>query len=218
MMTHREFYELIDSNVGSLEGADFRRFYTLRIEQKLGLTPQMKSRMTETHLGTAIAIAYARCAKHSLRYQAVVDALTKELDKLRSPIYNHLQQALQEAQEKLKKAQAENELLEHDLQQAQAANVQIQQMLNEAQAENEQLRTLIHQLQTQPLSEQLKKLTEMARQLEIDLESEKEARARAEAKAGAIPTGDGRTVHIHANTVNLNDIHHNDNNNTQIHS
>lgn len=217
-MTHGEFYELIDSNVGSLEGDDFRRFYTLRIEQKLGSTPQMKSRMTETHLEIAIAIAHIRRVKRKPRYQAVVDALTKELDRLRAPIYNCAQQALKQVQEELKKLQAEIELLEHDLQQEQAANVQIQQMLNEAQAENKQLKTLIHQLQTQPLSEQLKKLTEMARQLEIDLESEKEARARAEAKAGAIPTGDGRTVHIHANTVNLNDIHHNDNNNTQIHS
>ena len=98
MMTHGELYDLIDSNVGLLEGDDFRRFYTLRIEQKLGLTPQMKSRMTETHLGIAIAIAYIRCEKRNPRYQAIVDALTKELDKLRSPIYNHLQQALQEAQ------------------------------------------------------------------------------------------------------------------------
>ena len=218
MMTHREFYELIDSNVGSLEGDDFRRFYTLRIEQKLGSTPQMKSRMTETHLGIAIAIAHIRCEKCNPRYQAVVDALTKELDRLRAPIYNYAQQALKQVQEELKRLQAENELLEHDLQQAQAANVQIQQMLNEAQAENEQLRTLIHQLQTQPLSKQLKQLTEMAKLLEHDLEQEQAARARAEAKAGAIPTGDGRTVHIHANTVNLNDIHHNDNNNTQINS
>ena len=214
MMTHGELYDLIDSNVGLLEGDDFRRFYTLRIEQKLGLTPQMKSRMTETHLGIAIAIAYIRCEKRNPRYQAIVDALTKELDKLRSPIYNHLQQALQEAQEKLKKAQAENEQLRHDFKEERAPNILLRKDLMKAQAENDQLKTLIRQIQTQPLSEQLKKLTEMAQQLESDLKMEKEARAKAE----AIPTGDGRTVHIHANTVNLNDIHHNDNNNTQIHS
>ena len=61
----------------------------------------------------------------------------------------------------------------------------------------------------QPLSAQLRKLTEMAQQLENELEEEKSA---ASAASGI------HDVHIHANMVTLNDIHHNDNNNTQIHS
>ena len=49
----------------------------------------------------------------------------------------------------------------------------------------------------------------MAQQLENELEEEKSA-------AGA--ASGSHDVHIHANMVTLNDIHHNDNNNTQIHS
>ena len=144
-MTHGELYDLIDSNVDPSEGAEFKKAYIRSAKIKPSSSPQMKNRMSKKHLGTAIAIAYARCAKHDPRYQAVVDALTQERDKLRSPIYNRLQQALMEAQEKLKKAQAENEQLRKDL--------------TEAQAE-------IEQLQTQPLSVQLKKLVEKAKLLE----------------------------------------------------
>ena len=61
----------------------------------------------------------------------------------------------------------------------------------------------------QPLSAQLKELAEKAKQLENELEEEKSA---ASAASGS------HDVHIHANMVTLNDIHHNDNNNTQIHS
>ena len=157
--------------------------------------------MTSEQLEIALQIARIKCENNDPRYQIIVDTLNDELEKRYAPL---LHNRIQQAQEELKRVQAENEQLRKDL--------------TEAQAEIEHRETLIRQLQTQPLSKQLKKLTEMARQLEIDLESEKEARARVEAKAGAIPTGDGRTVHIHANTVNLNDIHHNDNNNTQIHS
>ena len=216
MMTHRAFYKLVE-NVSPLDGKLFNKLYAQRIKMIIGSSPQATTPMTAKHLKAAIQLIQPRT--HDFPHlQIIVDTLNDELDKLQPSVPVPAQQALKQVQEELKKLQAEIELLEHDLQQEQAANVQIQQMLNEAQAENKQLKTLIHQLQTQPLSEQLKKLTEMARQLEIDLESEKEARVRAEAKAGAIPTGDGRTVHIHANTVNLNDIHHNDNNNTQIHS
>ncbi|MCF2603176.1 hypothetical protein JQM84_05655 [Parabacteroides distasonis] len=159
--------------------------------------------MTAKHLKAAIQLIQPRT--HDFPHlQIIVDTLNDELDKLQPSVPVPAQQALKQAQEELKKVQAENEQLRKDL--------------TEAQAENKQLKTLIHQLQTLPLSKQLKKLTEMARLLEYDLEQAQAARARAEAKAGAIPTGDGRTVHIHANTVNLNDIHHNDNNNTQIHS
>lgn len=201
MMTHGEFYELIDSNLNSPERSRFRRSYYLRARPIFVSPSSQTSPMTSEQLEIALQIARIKCENNDPRYQIIVDTLNDELEKRYAPL---LHNRIQQAQEELKRVQAENE--------------QLRKVLTEAQAEIEHRETLIHQLQTQPLSEQLKKLTEMARQLEIDLESEKEARARVEAKAGAIPTGDGRTVHIHANTVNLNDIHHNDNNNTQINS
>lgn len=202
MMTHRAFYKLVE-NVSPLEGKLFNKLYAQRIKMIIGSSPQVTTPMTAKHLKAAIQLIQPRT--HDFPHlQIIVDTLNDELDKLQPSVPVPAQQALKQAQEELKKVQAENEQLRKDL--------------TEAQAENKQLKTLIHQLQTLPLSKQLKKLTEMARLLEYDLEQAQAARARAEAKAGAIPTGDGRTVHIHANTVNLNDIHHNDNNNTQIHS
>ena len=200
MMTHDEFYELIDSNLNSAERSRFRRSYYLRARPIFGSPSSQTSPMTSEQLEIALQIARIKCENNDPRYKIIVDTLNDELERYAPSLHNRIQQV----QEELKRVQAENKQLRKDL--------------TEAQAEIEHRETLIRQLQTQPLSIQLRKLTEMARQLEIGLESEKAARARAEAKAGAIPTGDGRTVHIHANTVNLNDIHHNDNNNTQIHS
>ena len=156
--------------------------------------------------------------------EVAIWALKKDLEKVPtgSPLWQHITcliSLMKVMKEPRKKSFSPfSDQLKKDLTEAQAENKQLRKDLKKAQTEIEHRETLIRQLQTQPLSIQLRKLTEMACQLEIDLESEKEARARAEAKAGAIPTGDGRTVHIHANTVNLNDIHHNDNNNTQINS
>ena len=99
--------------------------------------------------------------------EVAIWALKKDLEKVPtgSPLWQHitclisLMNVTIESLEKLKKAQAANELLKHNLQQAQAANVQLRKDLTEAQAE-------IEQLQTQPLSVQLKKLAEKAKLLE----------------------------------------------------
>lgn len=152
MMTHGELYDLIDSNVGPSEGAEFKKAYIRSAKIKPSSSPQMKNRMSKKHLGTAIEIAHAKRAKGDPRYQAVVDVLTKERDKLRAPKYISVQQALQQAQEELKKAQAENEQLRKDL--------------TKAQEKNERLETLIHLQQTEPISKQLEKLTEKVKQLE----------------------------------------------------
>ena len=204
MITHKGLQDLIESPQFELEeSAKFIIAYRDKVTAITDSFPWGKTPMTATHLKVAIQLIETSSRIEDPRFLAILDILKEELDKLQPHSRRaNAQQALQQAREELKKAQAENEQLRKELQQVQTAN--------------EQLKTLIHQLQTQPLSKQLKKLTEMAQQLENELEQEQAARARAEAAVNQ--TSDGHTTIIHAQHVSLTDIHHNDNNNTHIKS
>lgn len=196
MITHMGLENLLDTRFELEEKMEFMTAYYHKVTAIIHSVPWGKTPMTATHLKVAIQLIETSSRIEDPRFLAILDILKEELDKLQPHSRRaNTQQALQQAREELKKAQAENEQLRKELQQAQ---------------------TLIHQLQTQPLSKQLKRLTEMAQQLENELELEQAARARAEAAVNQ--TSDGHTTIIHAQHVSLTDIHHNDNNNTHIKS
>ena len=211
MITHKGLENLLDKSQFELEERmEFMAAYYHRVTAIIHSVPLGKTPMTATHLKVAIQLIETSRRIEDPRFLAILDIFKDELDKMQPHSRRaNTQQALQQAQEELKKAQAENEQLRNDLAKAQAENEQLRKELQQAQ-------TLIHQLQTQPLSKQLKKLTEMAQQLENELELEQAARARAEAAVNQ--TSDGHTTIIHAQHVSLTDIHHNDNNNTHIKS
>lgn len=219
MMTHGDLYKLFESQLGNSLGKQKSQSYRNRASAQFKRHPDASTPMDLPHLELAAKMMAAKSQSTHPGYKVILQVLNEEMDELRSSADSHAaQEELLQMKEELKKLQAENEQLHQEFKDARATNVRLRQLLNQAQQENEQLlqeleqlEQLLRQLEQQSLSEQLKKLTERAQEMEKELE------ARSEGIAATL-SGDTHTLNIQATTVHVNEIHHNDKNNTQIHS